>query len=170
MNNALAVIDRIIAEHRQILQKTAGLGRMASDLGAAGTLAAVESSLSGKTGDRRNLLRLQKLLTTTTRELERHFTFEETGLMAAMEKFGDRRVVSGFSTLFFQHEGLRNEFTRSGIELAELIDGEYSGEESERRAGEILSGMNRAIVSLKLHALSEEKLLNELRERLINQG
>jgi chromosome segregation ATPase len=168
MQNALSVIDRLIREHQAIRQNTAGLAQSISDDGAVKILAEIEPPGAKGSGDTANLARLLELLKSTAQGLDAHFNFEETGLMAAAERFGDRRLTTAFSTLFLQHEKLRNEFAGCERAIADLMNSRFTGRERGEKTKETQKQLNAAIEQLKNHAASEDILLRDLKKRLEN--
>ena len=157
MQNSLAVIDRLIREHEAIRQKAAGIADLISDEGAVKLLGEIDAA---------NLGRLLELLKSTMQGLETHFNFEESGLLAAAERFDDRRMNTAFSTLFLQHEKLRNDFTSSIRDLTQLLNERPSGRVGQKQARDTLARLNVTISMLKSHAASEDKLLHELKAAL----
>ena len=158
MQNALAVIDRLIREHDAIRQNAASLVNAISDEEAVKKLAETDTA---------NLAGLLEALRATARGLESHFNLEETGLMAALDWSGDRRLSSAFSILFVQHEALRGAFAASISDLVNLLREKPSGKVERSRAKVITAHLSTAIGTLRAHAASEDILLWELKASLL---
>lgn len=110
--------------------------------------------------------KLQQLLLTIAQGLQAHFNLEETGLLVAFEKYGDKRLTSAFSTLLLQHENLRNHFARSKKDVADLIGSALSRQVWEIKAHDMQAHISHTRKLLEAHAETEQELLQELRERL----
>ncbi len=167
MEEALDLIEKIIGEHGTIVQNVQILERMANDTEAIGALEKVQEAFKpGRLEEKQELQKLQGVLQTLVQRLQAHFNREETGLLAAFEKNGDKKLTSAFTTLLIEHEDLRNRLARSKRHVAELIDGGLSRQVWEARVLDMQAHISRTRQLLEAHAEIEQELLQELRKGL----
>ena len=168
MEEALALIDRIIEEHKTILQKLQTLEQVANDAEAIGGLEkAKEAFMPGRFEQKQALQELQELLGTVDKGIQAHFNREETGLLAAFEKQGDRKLVSALHSLLHEHEDLRHRFAHSQKHVAELTGGGLSRQVWEASAHDMRAHISHTRKLLEAHAEIEQELLRALRSELI---
>ena len=120
---ALALIDKIIEEHKVIVQGSRDLERLAND---ASALSALEKSkeefVPGRFDQGKTLKRLRESREVIDRGLQAHFSREEEGLLAVFVRYGDKELVSSLRSVLLEHEDLRNRFTQ----LQKHIDSHYN--------------------------------------------
>jgi len=166
MKSIKQIIDRILAEHETILRNSQNVLNTSNDAGIVTGLTGVESSLAPANTDTVQMLGLlQGLLESLTMRLNAHFTFEEAGLVFALEKYGDRQLSEAFGVLFLEHENLRNGMARAGKEAAELAAGDDSPEVLGVKIQALRDRINNIVHLLRNHAAAEQKLLEDLRDR-----
>ncbi len=168
MNEALALIDKIIEEHKQILARFRSLEQVANDAQALSALdRAKEDFLPGRLDDQKGgLQKWQESLETIDRGIKAHFDREETGLLAAFEKHGGRMLVSALRVLLSEHEELRNRLVRLKKDVAELAAGGLSREVWEGKAWGVRVYIGHTWKLFQSHARSEQKLFRTLRSQL----
>ena len=167
MEDTGAIIDRIIAEHKVIIQHARAIDREVNDVQAAsGLREAKESFVPGRFDQKQGLQKLRELLEATEEALDKHFHFEETGLLEAFEKRADKQLVSALNSLLREHEDLRNRFAHSQKHVAELTGGGLARHKWEASAHDMQAHISHTLKLLGEHADSEMKLLVNLRRQL----
>ncbi len=171
MKETIALIDKIIEEHEIITGKVHTLEQVASDAEAIGELKkAKEIFMPGRFGQESRLQKLQELLETIAEGLQAHFNREETGLLLAFEKYGDKELASALHFLLCEHEDLRNRFAHLRKLVAELAGGRLSRQVWEATAYDMRAYASHTRKLLEVHAETEEKLLRKLRSQLMGRG
>lgn len=165
MKEVLALIDKIIEEHKLILQRVRTLDRATNDVSAMLELErAKEDFVPRRFGDQRRALQIwQESIEAVDEGLQAHFDREERSLLTAFEKYGDRMFASALHVLLLEHEELRNRFAKLKTEVAELAVGGLSREVWEGKAWGVRTYVNHTLKLLKAHAQSEQELLETLR-------
>jgi len=169
MKEALALIDQIIEEHKQIIQEGQTIERVVSDLEAGLKLGkAKDDFLPGGLGDQRRYLQnLQELLETISQGLLAHFEREEKGLLAAFEKHGGQMLAAALRSLLLEHQELKKRIAKSLEDVDGLTVEGLSREVWEGRAWGIRTYISHTLKLLGAHAQSEHELLLKLRDALI---
>jgi len=171
MEKTLALIDRIIGEHRLIMENVQNMEQAANDAEALVALErAGEQFVPGRFDQGQSLRKLGEWLETIDEELQAHFAREETALLAAFEQHGDKELASDLRSLLLEHEDLRNRFARSREQVAELSGGELSRQLWEAGAHDMRAHVSYTRRLLEAHADTERKLLQRLRGKLAEQG
>ena len=168
MEEALALIERIIEEHRVIKKRVQNLERVAND---ASVLLELEKSkegfMPGRFDQREGLQKLAASLEIIDKGLKEHFDREEEGLLAAFEKHGERELASALRSLLLEHEGVKNRLAHSKKQVAELAGGGLSRQEWEATAYDMRAHVSHTRKLLEAHAENEQELLRKLRNRLL---
>jgi len=168
MENAIALIDQIIEEHKTIMQRVQTLEQVANDAQAiVGLEKAKEAFMPGRLEEKQSLQKLQELLETIDQGLQAHFNREETGLLTAFEKHGDKKLASALRSLLLEHEDLRNRFSHSREHVAELAGGGSSRHMWEASAHDMRAHISHTRKLLEAHAEIEQELLHALRSELM---
>ena len=168
MDETLALIDKIIAEHRVVFKGFQNLEEILNDFDAiSGMEKAKEAFMPGRLDQKESLKKLQESLETIDQGLQAHFNREETALLAAFEKHGDRKLVSALNALILQHEDLRNRFAHSKKHVAELLGGGLARHKWEASAHDMRAHISHTRKLLEAHAAGEQPLLVELRRQLV---
>lgn len=161
----IALIDRIIEEHRVFLQT---LDQVANDAQAMlGLEKAQQAFMPGRLEEKQSLQKMQGLLATVDQGMRAHFNREETRLLPAFEKYGDKKLVSALESLLTQHADLRQRFSREKELMAELTSGKLSRHIWEASAQDMRAHISHTHKVFEAHARSEQKLLHTLRSELM---
>ncbi|MEE8418610.1 MAG: hypothetical protein V3S02_00695 [Dehalococcoidales bacterium] len=108
-DEVVALIDRLIEEHRIINLDLATLENVVNDAGAILNFEkAKDIFIPGRPGAKDDLESLDKLLDTIDKGLRAHFEREERGLQTAFDKLGTVEMAKGFHTLVQEHDALRD--------------------------------------------------------------
>jgi len=169
MEEVLALIDKIIEEHNTIIQRVQTLEQVANDVEAMIGFKKATEALPVRFERKQNLQKLQELLETISQRLRAHFNREETALLTAFEKHGDRKLLSTFRSLLLEHEDLRNHLVGSRKHVAELIGGGLSHQVWEASVHDTRDHISNTRKLLEAHAGSEQGLLQILRSELMSR-
>ena len=167
MEEVVALIDQIIEEHKTILQRFQTLNQVANDVEAIGGLEkAKEAFMPGRLNQKQGLQKLQELVETIDKGLQTHFEREETALLSAFEKHGDRKLVTALRSLLLEHEDLKHRFAHSRNYVAQLTAGGLSRNVWEASAYDMRAHISHTRKLLEAHAEIEQELLRTLRSEL----
>ena len=169
MEKALVLIDRLIEEHKQILQRFQTAEQVASDTVAIlGLDKAKEDFVPGRFDDQRQgLQNLQKSLEVIEKGLKGHFGREETSLLTVFEQHRGGMLASGWRVLLLEHQEIKDRIAESKKEVAELASGGLSREVREGRAWGVRVYLSHTRKLIQAHAQSEQELFYELRAELM---
>jgi len=167
MEEALTLIEKILQEHKVIMQRAHTLEQTANDAEAiSGLDKAKDIFMPGRFEQEQGLQKLQELLETINQGLQAHFNREETALLAAVEKYGDRELVSTLRSVFLEHKDLRDRLAHSMKHVTELRSGGLSRHLWEASAHDMRAHISHTRKLLEAHAEIEQELLHELRNQL----
>jgi len=167
MEETISLIEQIIAEHKSLRRRVQILEQAANDVEAiAGLDKTRDAFVPGRFDQHRGLKDLQEMLINIDRGLAEHFNREETALLAAFEKYGDRELAEQLRSLLLEHEDLRNRFTRSQEHANELASHTLSRHLWEASANDMRAHLSHTRKLLEAHAEIEQELLHTLRQRL----
>ena len=123
--------------------------------------------MPGRLDQKQDLQKLQELLELVNQGLEAHFNREETMLLTAFEKHGNRELASTLHSLLLEHTDLRNRFILSKKQVTELISGGQSGQIWGASAHDMIAHLSHTRKLLEAHAQNEQELLQKLRSELM---
>ena len=167
MKETVALIDRLIAEHKVISERVESLEQAANDISILVDLKeARETFVPGRFDQNQSLQKLQELLETIDQGLQAHFNREETTLLAAVEKHGERKIVTALNSLLLEHTDLRNRLAHSQEHIAELMSGELARHQWDASANDMRAHLSHTKKLLEAHAAMENELFVELRRHL----
>jgi len=170
MQETINLLDKILEEHRAILQKLETLEQVANDVEAiAGLEAAKDSFMPGRLGQKKGMKEFRELLQTVDEGLQAHFNSEETALLSSFEKYGDRKLATALHSLLTEHKELRNRLAQSKEQVTQLADGNLLHQLWEATAYDMRAYISETKKRLKTHAESEQKLLRTLRDELVKK-
>ena len=168
MEEALVLIEKVIEEHKSIMQGVRTLEQAASDAEAIVDLEkAKEAFMPGRFEQEKGLQKLQESLEAIDRGLRAHFDREETGLMDVFEKHGNKELASALRSLLLEHEDLRNRLAHSKKHVAELVSGGLSRHLWEASAHDMRAHISHTRKLLEAHAEIEQELFHKLRTELM---
>jgi iron-sulfur cluster repair protein YtfE (RIC family) len=167
MEETVALIDTLIEEHKVILKDAQSLEQVANDASLLADLAeAKESFVPGRFDQNQSLQKLQESLEAIAHRLEAHFNREETILLAAFEKHGDRKLVTTLNSLLLEHEDLRNRLAHAKEHVAELVSGGLARHQWEASAHDTRAHLSHTRKLLEAHANIENELFVDMRQHL----
>ena len=124
MENAVALIDKLIKEHKVIIKDAQSLEQVANDARMLEELAgARETFVPGRFDQKQSLQKLQESLKAIDKGLREHFDREETGLLAAFEQHGAKKLITAFNDLLIEHKDLRDRMAHAKEHVAGLVSG-----------------------------------------------
>lgn len=169
MEEAFALIDQLIEEHKQILQRFQVAEQAANDAVAILELdKAEEDFVPGRFGDQRQgLQNLQELLEAIEKRLQGHFDREETGLLTIFEQHRGGMLASGLRVLLLEHQEIKDRIAESKKEVAELASGDLSREVREGGAWGVRVYLSHTRKLIQVHTQSEQELFRKLRTELM---
>ncbi len=167
MKETVALIDKLINEHKVIVKDASSLEQLANDASALVELEeAKDNFVPGRFDQKLSLQKLQESLEAIDKVLKGHFNREETGLLAAFEKHGDRKLVTTLTSLLLEHEDLRNRLAHAREHVAELVGGGLARHQWEASANDMRAHLSHTRKLLEAHADIENELFVELRRHL----
>ncbi len=167
MEEALAIIERIIQEHKVIIRGVHSLERVANDAEAmAGFDKAKGAFMPGRLEQKQGLQQLQNLMEIVDTGLRKHFIFEETALVAAVKQHGDKELASALQSLLLEHNNIRNRLDHSKTHVSELVSGNMARHLWEASANDMRAHMSHTRKLIETHTSLEQVLLNKLKRRL----
>jgi iron-sulfur cluster repair protein YtfE (RIC family) len=167
MDETVAMVNKLIEEHKAIVKDAGSLEQVANDAALLEELReARDAFVPGRFDQKKSLQKLQELLEMIDRGLKEHFNREETGLLAAFEKHGDRKLVSTLKSLLLEHEDLRNRLSHAKEHVAELVSGGLARHLWEASANDMRAHLSHTRKLLEAHANVENELFVELRRHL----
>jgi iron-sulfur cluster repair protein YtfE (RIC family) len=167
MEETLALIEKIVEEHKSIMQGVQTLEQAASDAEAiVGLEKAKETFMPGRLEQEQGLKKLQASLEVIDQGLRAHFNREETALLSVFEKHGNKELSTAFRSLLLEHEDLRSRLAHSKKHVAELVSGGLSRHRWEASAHDMRAHISHTRKLLEAHAEIEQELFHRLRTEL----
>ena len=168
MEEALALINQLIEEHKLILQQLQTAEQVANDVGAILRLdRAKEDFVPGRFSDRKQGLQsLQDSLEAIDSGLQMHFDREEKRLLSVFEQYGGETLAPGLHFLLLEHQELKDRLAESRREVAELAAESSSRQVQEGKAWGVRVYISHTRKLIEVHAQSEQELFHKLRAEL----
>ncbi len=167
MDDALTIIEKIIAEHKTIRQRFQNLERVANDAEAMmGFEIAKETFMPGRLNRNQGLSQLEGTLNTIESGLHRHFHFEELYLPPVVDRHGDEELKSSLRSIFLEHVDLRGRLAHSKKHAEELIEGGMARHRWEASAHDMRAYISHTRKLMEAHVVIEQELLHNLRRIL----
>ncbi len=164
MDEVLALIEKIIEEHKMILGM---VEKVVNDATALSEIEkAKDSFMPGRFDPRKGLEKLEESIQAIDGGLQAHFEREETALLKAFEQHGGGELVSTLRALLADHEYLRKRMAHGKTQVADLMSGELSRFVWEAKAFDIRAHIAYTRRLLETHAQYEQELLLKLRKQL----
>ena len=169
MKEVVALIDQLIEEHKQILQKFQTIEQVANDVSTIAQLdKSKEDFLPGKLNDQKQgLQNLQDSLEAIDHGLQEHFDREEKQLSAVLKRHRSETLASGLRLLLLEHKEIKARIAESKKEVAELTWVSLSREVRQGKAWGTRVFINHTRKLVEAHAQSEQELFHKIRAELI---
>ena len=167
MEEIVALINKLIDEHKVVIEDARALEKVANDASALVELEeARDTFVPGRFDQKQSLQKLEESLEAIDKGLKEHFDREETGLLAAFEKHGDRKLVTTLNSLLLEHEDLRNRLAHAREHVAELVSGGLARHQWEASANDMRAHLSHTRKLLEAHAAIENELFVAMRQHL----
>ena len=167
MEDDLAVIERVIAEHKTIRQRFQTLEKVANDAEAMmGFEAAKEAFMPGRLNQKQGLNQLKDTMDTIETGVHRHFDFEELYLPPVVDRHGDEEQKSTLRSILLEHVDLKGRLDHSKNHAAELIGGGMARHRWEASAHDMRAYISHTRQLMQAHVVIEQELLHNLRKKL----
>ncbi len=164
---ALALIERIIEEHRMYLTELQNIGQVANDVVVLkGLELGKEVFMPGRLDQKHGLQKLKELLTAIAQGLRGHFNREEVALPGVVAQYGDEEMTSALRSILLEHEDLRNRIAGGEKHVAELTGGGLTRHVWEATAHDMRAHITHTRKLLEAHASIEQELLYKLQRAL----
>jgi hypothetical protein len=158
MKSAAAIIDKILADHNTIEGNSEAIQSVTNDVCVASALKTASAGLSGH--DPR-LRELESLLSKQASILNKHFAYEETGVLYLFHRDGNKYSSEAFSALLLEHETIRNRFEETGEEILAFM-----GKPEPAKLASLNDKVTALAELLETHAAKEDRLLRDLKAKL----
>lgn len=168
MEEALTLIEQLIEEHKQILQRIQTAEQIANDAAAVFELdRAKDDFVPGRfSNQKQGLQNLKESLEILDQGLQKHFSREEGRLLKIFEQHRGGILASGLRMLLLEHQEFRDRIAESKKEVAELSSTAFSHEVLQGKAWGVRVYISHTRKLLQAHAQSEQKLFYGLRREL----
>jgi len=168
MKETIALIDKLIDDHSEVLKHLKQSERIVNDITAVDRLETSGANVEpGRLENkRRHIEELKNVLETIDTGLETHFEHEEKALLTALKKHQDRVSISTLSILLDEHEQIKKRFIRALEYTNELLTEDLSREVWEGKAYGLRSYIRHTARLIEAHAASEHELLQAVRKRI----
>jgi len=167
MEDDLAIIERVIDEHKTIKQRFHKLEQVANDAQAmTGFEQAKEAFMPGRLEQKQGLHELEDTLKVIEDGLHKHFHLEETSLPTVVDRYSDEELKSSLRSILLEHIDLRNRLAHSKKHVSELVSGGMARHRWEASAHDMRAYISHTRKLLEAHAEIEQELLNKLQSRL----
>ncbi len=167
MEDAIALIDKIIEEHKTISQNLQKFEQVVNDAEAITAFdKAKELFMPGRLDDKQGLQAFAQLLDTITEGMHGHFNREEGALMNVFEQHGDKKLATDLHSLLLEHENLRYRLAHTKQDVTTLQTGNLSRQIWQARAYDMRPYITYTRKLFEAHAVLEQNLLHTLRSEL----
>jgi predicted nucleic acid-binding Zn-ribbon protein len=177
-DEVVALIDRLIEEHRIINQNLESLETVVNDAGAILNFEkAKETYMPGRNTSKQDLETMDKLLDSIDEGLRGHFNREEQGLHKAFDTVGTKEMSEAFSTLVKEHDTLRERLSEHGNIRNSLFEalkspnegrGSMTRHQWEAKAHDMRAYIMHSRRMVQEHTVRESKLFHSLKETLLS--
>jgi hypothetical protein len=168
MQDIVAIIDKIIEEHKILLAQAVQLESITNDASAMMAMAkSKEVFVPGRYNQINTLNIFENLRIKTQEGLFAHFNREETSLLDAILEFGNQNFINSLKKLLAEHNNFKVNLESLKNETDELINGELSRAMWETKAYDLRAHISEMHRMLHQHAQNEQNLLNDIRKEVI---
>ncbi|MBI2868916.1 MAG: hemerythrin domain-containing protein [Chloroflexi bacterium] len=167
----LAIINRVIEEHKVIHERMSTLQSVANDAEAMLAIEkAKESFVPGRLDQAASLVKFREISDKVDTGLRAHFNFEETSLLTAFQNYADTRLAAGLQTLLLEHKDLTDRMNDARRHLADLTGGQLSRHAWEATAHDLRAHITHTRKLIEGHNGREQVLLVELQKQIKSAG
>lgn len=170
MQEAVALIDQLIEEHKVIGQRIGKLESVVNDAEALGGVdQAKEAFMPGRPQQAKGLKDFQQLLKVTCDGLEAHFKREETALLGIVQKYSSKESAAALNSLLLEHTDLRGRLDNTVKDVQKLVSGGLSRHVWEASAHDLRAHISHTRKLIEAHAGIEQELFHKLRNELFEK-
>ncbi len=167
VSDALALIQKIIEEHRIYLAGLQNIEQTANDsMVMKGLEMGKEVFVPGRLDQGQGLHKLSDLMKSVGVGLRAHFNREETALPGVVAQYGNNKMASTLRSILQEHEYLRNRIADAEKLVAELAAGKLTRAVWDATANDMRAHVTHTRKLIETHASSEQVLLHELEKLL----
>ncbi len=168
MKRELTLLDKLDAEHKELMCDAQNLEHITNDLDSMmGLKKASEDFIPWRIDRCKQIVQdLQLTLDMIDTKLSEHFDREEKDLLTLCQTHNNDTFGTGLLNLIIEHEELRNRIAKSKLDAASLATDDLSPYIWQGRAYPVRFYINHTRRRLQAHAESEQELLNALRREL----
>lgn len=167
MEDAVALIDKIIEEHKTISQRLQDFEQIVNDAEAITAFdKAKELFMPGRFDEKQGLEAFAQLLGTITEGMHAHFSREEGPLTNVLEKHEDKQLSTALHSLFLEHENLKHRLAYTKQDVTTLQSDELSSGVWQARAYDMRAYITNTRRLFEAHVALEQDLLYTLRSEL----
>jgi len=167
VSEALALIQKIIEEHRIYL---AGLQNIEQTANDAMVIKGLEMSkgvfVPGRLDQNQGLQKLGEMMKSVAIGLRAHFNREETALPGVVAQYGTEEMSATLRSILLEHEDLRNRIAQAEKHVAELTGGGLSRNVWDATANDMRAHIAHTRKLIEAHAIIEQELLHGLEKML----
>jgi hypothetical protein len=168
MKKELALLDKLEAEHKELMSGAQRLGNITSDLDAMTSLEKTSEDFAPQRTERRKqiLEDLRLSLEVIDEKLSDHFNREEKDLLTLCQTRSNAAFGWALLNLVVEHGEIKNRIAKSRLDATALATEDLSPYTWVSRAYPMRFYLNHTRRRLQAHAESEQELLNALRSKL----
>jgi iron-sulfur cluster repair protein YtfE (RIC family) len=167
---ALAIVNQILDEHKEIHANFESLGAVSGDIEAAARLHSdktkdyfVPKSLDDQG---RGLARWRQILESIDAGLKAHFNKEETALTEAFQREGTPELASALKQLLAEHDDINKHVAKLMKDAEDIAAGGLRIEVWEGTGWGMKTNIQRLQEQIAAHAESERLLLGKMKAHL----
>ncbi len=171
MKQELTLLDKLDAEHKELMREAQNLEHITNDLDSMmGLKKASEDFVPWRIDRRKQIVQdLQLSLELIDAKLSEHFDLEEKDLLTLCQSHNNDKFGRVLLNLITEHGEIRNRIAKSKLDVAGLAIDDLSPDIWQGRAYPMRFYLNHTHRRLQVHAENEQELLNALRRDLEGQ-
>jgi hemerythrin-like domain-containing protein len=170
MSDALAIVDQILDEHKEIHANFDTIGQVRSDIEAAARLEPDKTkeffAPRGLDGEGAGLARWKESLETLDRGLKAHFHKEETALTEAFEREGTPELADSLRQLLAEHAEINKHIAKLLKDADDTASGGIMMEVWESKGWGMKVNIENLQKQISEHAERERQLLGRMKAHL----
>jgi iron-sulfur cluster repair protein YtfE (RIC family) len=167
MDETLRLIDQLIAEHKNVGEKTQSLEKAVNDVRLLSGLKEVgDEFVRGAVPQGEEFKNLAQMVNIVSSWLDSHFEREENILKPAVVKYGNNRFVKSIDSLLFEHSELRDRMLHARVHIDELMAGGLDPVRHDAAVRDLRVHISHSRKLFETHAAQENHFLNEFRKYL----
>ncbi len=170
MSEALAIVEQILDEHKEIHANFQALDQVTGDVDAAARLQTdrtkdyfVPKSLND---EGRGLMRWKEMLQTIDAGLKAHFHKEETALCSAFKREGTPDLESALNELLTEHDAINKHVAKLLKDADDIASGGAKIEVWEGKGWGMKTNIEQLRSEIANHAERERELLGRMKTHL----